>query len=81
MNRAPASSTAATSPRRCSPAVVGGALRLLAVAPDAPIAPPVEDMPPGSMPTPGAPDQKSGALREPVTAAVPPSGRDAVARR
>jgi cell division protein FtsI (penicillin-binding protein 3) len=61
--------------------VVGGALRLLAVAPDAPIAPPIDDMPPGSMPTPGAPDQKSGALREPVTAAVPPSGPDAVARR
>ncbi len=53
--------------------VIGGALRLLAVAPDAPIAPPVEDMPPGSMPTPGAPDWKSGALRAPVTAAVPPS--------
>ena len=36
--------------------VVGGALRLLAVAPDAPIAPPVEDMPHGKLPTPGEPD-------------------------
>ncbi len=61
--------------------VVGGALRLLAVAPDAPIAPPVEDMPPGAVPTPGAPDRKSGALREPVTAAATPARPDAVARR
>ena len=61
--------------------VVGGALRLLAVAPDAPIAPPVEDMPPGSLPTPGEPDAQSGALRDPVTAAVPPSAPGAVARR
>ncbi len=60
--------------------VVGGALRLLAVAPDAPIAPPVEDMPPGSMPTPGVPDGQSGALRAPVTAQVP-STPDTVARR
>ena len=61
--------------------VVGGALRLLAVAPDAPIAPPVEDMPPGTLPTPGEPDAQSGALRDPVTAAVPPSAPGAVARR
>jgi cell division protein FtsI (penicillin-binding protein 3) len=61
--------------------VVGGALRLLAVAPDAPIGPPVEEMPPGTMPQPGVPDDKSGALREPVTAAVAPAAPDAVARR
>jgi cell division protein FtsI (penicillin-binding protein 3) len=61
--------------------VIGGALRLLAVAPDAPIAPPVEDMPPGTLPTPGAPDPKSGALREPVTAAITPPAPGAVARR
>ncbi|MFO1455405.1 MAG: penicillin-binding transpeptidase domain-containing protein [Steroidobacteraceae bacterium] len=61
--------------------VVGGALRLLAVAPDAPIAPPVEDMPPGTLPTPGEPDAQSGALRDPVTAAVPSPAPGAVARR
>jgi cell division protein FtsI (penicillin-binding protein 3) len=61
--------------------VVGGALRLLAVAPDAPIAPPVEDMPESALPRPGAPDAKSGALREPVTAAATPPVPGAVARR
>ncbi|MCP5466307.1 MAG: penicillin-binding protein 2 [Sinobacteraceae bacterium] len=61
--------------------VVGGALRLLAVAPDAPIGAPVEEMPPGTLPMPGVPDEQSGALREPVTAAVTPPAPDAVARR
>lgn len=60
--------------------VVGGALRLLAVAPDAPIGAPVDDMPPGSMPQPAAPAD-AGPVREPVTAAITPAPSGAVARR